>query len=76
MHEESTLLQLFIEGILKRDRAEARLEARYGEHGLTNEIRVAKNILVLGTESDEGKVRVHNVKLAAFVPYWDEPVLL
>ena len=76
MHYQSTLFQLFVEGILKRNRAESCLEARHREHGLANEIRVPENILVLGTKSDEGKVRVHDVKLAAFVPYWDEPVLL
>ena len=76
MYQQTAQLKFFVVHVLQLHGAESSLDAGQWVRCLTNEIRIAKNILVLNSKPHQGKVRVHNVKFASLIPYWIKSILL
>ena len=76
VNKKTAQLQLLVELVPERNGTEPGPQRGHGERGLSDEVGVAKHILVLRHEPDQSQLRVEDFKLAALVPDRVEPIVL
>ena len=76
VNKKTAQLQLLVELVPERNGTEPGPQRGHGERGLSDEVGVAKHVLVLRHKPDQSQLRVEDFKLAALVPDRVEPIVL
>ena len=76
VYEEGAQLQFLVVLVLQWDGTEPDLEGADGKRGLSDEVGIAEDVLVLSHEADQSQLRIEDLKLTTLVPYRVETIVL